>query len=114
MKRKDLQTGMILEQRDGHKTIVILNHCSNITYITQDSVIYENNVSWTGLDNWNDDLFDKNGDVDYDIIKVYQPENPNESLKFKGKLIWERIEPVEMTVAEIEQKLGIRDLKIVK
>lgn len=41
---------------------------------------------------------------DFDIVKVVRPE----------QVLWEEEQSTEMTVAELEEKLGIKNLKIVK
>ena len=81
------------------------------------------------LSNYTDDLKFRNSH-DYSIVKVYEPKQGLEfflKLYLDGtrglfrkieedlNLIWERDEkPVEMTIAEIEEKLGVKNLKVVK
>ena len=50
-----------------------------------------------------------------DIVAVYNPSDLT-SLDFNSlhlKLIWKRPEEVVMTISEIEEKLGIKNLKVV-
>lgn len=57
---------------------------------------------------------------DYDVVAIYKLTDLHhfDDLEFAavvyGELVWERPKVVEMTVAEIEEKLGIKNLKIVK
>lgn len=51
----------------------------------------------------------------YDVMEIMRPKNVNSSLEYTDQyLVWEREEFVEMTVKEIEEKLGVENLKIVK
>lgn len=117
MKKSDLRSGMIVEFRNGKMDLVMLNpDCVRRELISFDG-------GFIGLDHYNEDLtYEGIDDEVWDIVKVYSLEssichilsNTRETLK-KKKLIWERPEvSTEMTIAEIEAKLGIKNLKIIK
>ena len=117
MKKSDLKTGMIVELRNGKMYLVMLNpDCEDRELISLDGGFmslcdYEENLRWA-----------KSFDDQWTVVKIYSLENSicfilsekEEALKNK-KLIWERKGiPVEMTIAEIEEKLGIKNLRIIK
>ena len=111
MTKSDLKDWMVVETRDGVRFLV----CSyQNAYIGHNEYFRE--------ENYNEDLTHKY-DHDLDIVCVYKIINPfggaiclNSILELGNLIpIWEREEPpVEMTIAEIEKKLGIKNLKIVK
>lgn len=118
MNKSDLKTGMVVEVKNGEKYLVMLN-AEN-----KSMSLINFNGGFMSLDDYDESLNCVNGDdVDeWSVIKVYSLEK-NISVIFSctnrviknAKVLWERREePVEMTVAEIEKKLGIKNLKIVK
>lgn len=62
--KSDLKDGDIVTQRDGNKKTV----CDNTK-----SLKGLNNDSYLSKDNYNDNLIDKDGDTQFDIIKVERP-----------------------------------------
>lgn len=116
MKKSDLKTGMVVETRNNEHFLVMLNpDCED-----------RNLINFTGgfmpLCEYDDDLTATDGDTEWDIVKVYQLGTSiyyiidNAAMAMSGsKVLWERpAETVEMTIAEIEEKLGVKNLKIVK
>lgn len=111
MKKSDLKTGMVVETRNGEKYLVMLEpDCEGRELIRF-------NVGYMSLNDYNDELMLKKLNEKFDIVKVYSVESSicwllgdKESMKFK--LIWERSEPKEMTIEEIEAELGYK-IKIV-
>ena len=123
MTKADLKDWMIVETAEGFIFLVDKTH----GYLIHDS-------GHMPLSEYTDDLKhltpSLTGRRDYSIVKVYEPKQGSEFLlkayldstvpTFRKieedlNLIWERPEPVvEMTIAEIEEKLGIKNLKIVK
>lgn len=123
MTKSELKTGMIVRYRYGALRVIMRND----TEYDHDAYLVGAD-KWTELRNFNEDL--TFGDVfhapDNDIIAVY--EVPHRSYmnifcgKYKlddsfvmnyGHLLWEREDPVvEMTIKEIEEKLGIKNLRI--
>ena len=118
MKRVDLKTGMVIETREGKMGLVLLNTskgdviggCGNAGGSTWCESITRN---------YRDDLTSPYGDR-ADIVAVY---NSTSNLYFGSTdkqrldLIWKRpVEPIEMTIQEIAEKLGIdtNRLKIVE
>ncbi|WP_291585160.1 hypothetical protein [Blautia sp. LMAG:75] len=94
MEKDDLKNGMICELRDG-------------------SLMMWLNGVLRGIDEWcgdtGNDLKDKCGEEQYDIVKVYTTHGLSLRNMLKRthlKLIWERKETKEMTIAEIEKALG--------
>lgn len=94
MTRDDLKDGMICEQRKGDLMIWLNGSLRGICRC----------YSGTGMD-----LKDSKGERERDIIRVYTTaaETLSGMLK-RGQLtlIWERKEPKEMTIADIERELG--------
>lgn len=77
------------------------------------------NDGFTSMGSYKDDL--TNGvNHEYDVVAIYKLTDLHNfddfglAVKLYGELVWERPKPVEMTIAEIEKKLGIKNLKIVK
>ena len=110
--KADLEDGMIMKLRDDRYYMYFKKFNKGVRY-----------GGCITLEGYNDDLI-YNSPIDRcyckenDIVAVYSPENLN-SLDFKLQvknlnLIWERPEEVVMTISEIEEKLGITNLKIVK
>lgn len=117
MKKSDLKSGMIVEFRNGKQDIVMLNpDCTDKELISLDG-------GYLRLDDYNEDLTCRiASNVNWDIMKIYSLgskivhilSNTKETLNNK-KLILERVTPpTEMTISEIEKKLGIKNLKIIK
>lgn len=113
MTKADLKDWMIVEDNLDRRYIVDKVHGCFLQYN------YTNNYI-SNMDNFNGDLHDSaNGHY---ITKVFDPTINELSRILDGfsdviprDIIWEREEPaVEMTIAEIEEKLGIKNLKIVK
>lgn len=116
MKKSDLKTGMVVEMRNGERYLVMLNP----DYVDRDLISFSG--GFLPLCEFDDYLAANDGDTEWDIVKVYRIEanvhyiisNPGIAIKH-ARLLWERTEEtVEMTVAEIEEKLGVKNLKIVK
>lgn len=119
MTKSDLKTGMVVKTRNGKMYLVMLNpDCEDREFIDF------NDDGWLRGSGFNDDLTrntDYYDNSDYDIVRVYTAGSGICRLFNKIdfldslKLLWEREEkPIEMTVSEIEKKLGIKNLKIVK
>ena len=114
MELEDIKTGMLVETRDGVIKLVLSN-----TFIGKDGGYSSH---W-----YNSDLT-HTGSSDIDIVKVYAEPNGTlnsridywsknnyAELLARTKLLWSREkESVEMTIPEIEQALGITNLKITK
>lgn len=116
MKKSDLKTGMVLETRNGEKYLVMLNpDCKDMELINfkggyMPLYYYNNELIFT----------EKPAEKparEFDVVKVYSAGwtirdllSDKEHMKFK--LIWERNEPKEMTISEIEKELGYK-IKIV-
>lgn len=102
--KTDLEDGMIVKLRDDRYYMYFkkFNKC----------VRYEGYIS---LEDYNDDLCCIL-DGAYDIVAIYNLKDLT-SLVFNTKylkLVWERPDKVYMTISEIEEKLGIKNLEIVK
>ena len=111
MKKSDLKTGMVVETRNGEKYLVMLEpDCGGRELINFSR-------GYMSLSSYNDELMLEKSYEELDIMKVYSVGisiswllSDKKSMKFK--LIWERNEPKEMTIAEIEKELGYK-IKIV-
>ena len=106
--KADLKDGMIMETRDGRYYMYFKKFNRGIRYEGYISIDdYTNNLSYSS-----------SAPSSYDIVAVYSPESLT-TLEFAPQvkyfnLIWERPEEeVVMTISEIEEKLGITNLKIV-
>lgn len=126
-KNKDLRSGYVVEFRNGARRIV--TRVNDFTRILVNPEIH----NWNYLSAWGDDLklkrnirtaynecrIETTPDGEYDIVKVYglptstkeygfcfsANETDPSRLAFRP-VLWERKDPVKMTVAEISAKLG--------
>lgn len=107
--KDNLKTGDFIVKRNGKIGLVLRS---------QGIIMYE--TGWTAISNLKENL---NSDLDreYDVIKVYRGfEEFHFTFKEynKGILVFDRdiYDPEEtiMTVSEIEKKLGVKNLKIIK
>lgn len=108
--KADLKSGDVCVARNGDVEIVCLE---TDTLILTESFNY--------LDDIDDDLTDCEDEKEFDIVKVYRPTSPHhcqfEPYAYEqGELVYERKDEsiTEMTVAEIEEALGIKNLKVVE
>lgn len=118
MTKSELKTGMIVRYRDGRLRMVL----KDTEHEEKDIAVGTD--GWSALDEYNEDLTYTNYS-DIDIMYVYNIElnrnytyllnrdNLNDSyINDFGTLIWER-KTNEMTIKEIEEKLGIENLRII-
>lgn len=110
-KKSDLKNGMLVKTRNGNSYIFI-------EY--PDMHIFVRRDGYNRIGEYKEDLTINRGhnDDELDIIEVYEPVQYITTLNIeqeivKATLIWKREEVVEMTVSEIEKKLGIKNLKVV-
>lgn len=94
MTKADLKDGMVCEQRNGELMLWL-------------------NGALRGMERWcsgtGDDLKSTRGNEDNDIVKIYRTDGRVLKDMFSPRLltlIWERKEPKEMTLADIERELG--------
>lgn len=120
MNKSDLKTGMMVVTRNGDEFMVILSveYANTGTNEPRNVMVSEN--GWMPLYEYSDDLV-LGIMSELDIVAVYSPKmtaslwKKNIKNECYWECIWKRDEPpVEMTLAEIEKKLGIKNLKIVK
>lgn len=121
MTKSELKTGMVVRYRDGRLRMVL-----------KDTEHHEKDIivgidGWASLNEYDEDLtFPNNSDID--IMYVYNmglivsytyllnTDKLNDSyIHGFGNLIWDRTETktTEMTIEEIEEKLGIKNLRII-
>jgi len=111
-----MKPGLVAQTRNGNWYLCVpSNHSTTV----QGEWVIAREYGHMSASSYEDDL--TCDDSDYDIMRVYDPMciirlNPEQLAGFSTtELLWERKEkPVEMTIAEIEEKLGIRNLHIVK
>lgn len=102
--KADLKTGMRVKLRDGD-TYIILQNVQTEHYGFQNIFLASQNGYEVGSSIKNDLTWD--GDPDWDIIEVYDKPSNSEILdetKF-GKLLWQRPEPMILTIEEAEAAL---------
>lgn len=116
MKKSDLKSGAIVETRAGNKYILLLK----TKYYGEIKDLLVNLAEGTNLSysDYDDDLtasFQSN-----DIMKVCQHEYVGDNIRShilkqdEDDWTWIREEETVMTISEIEEKLGISNLKIKK
>lgn len=108
--KASLQNGMLVQTNEEY---------SNLYLVLDDKIVQLHD--FISLDRYNGDLtFKSQINSDLAIIRVYSGKgisflNKLEDGAKEENLLWEREEiETEMTIAEIEEKLGIRNIKIVK
>jgi len=107
MTKDDLKTKMGVKTREGSR------------YIVLDDIIVRNSDAkgFNLIDNYQDDLTSARFPM-LDIMEIYQPRNCGTMLKCEfessaWKLIWQRTEPKEVTMSEVNARFGY-DVKIVE
>lgn len=110
--KSDLEDGMIMKLRDGRFYMYLKKFNRGVRYEGFIPIAdYNDDLTYNGLSSYSSGMCD--------IVAVYNPESlttldfASEVSKY-ANLIWKRPEEVVMTVSEIEKKLGITNLKIVK
>lgn len=95
--KADLRTGMILEDRDGNKKIVLLNTAAGdiYRYISDGDRLISN---WGDIKNYNDDLTFNGGCREFDTMKVYGGNNIYIGMT-NQQLIWERKSKLHITTS---------------
>lgn len=115
MKKSDLKTGMRVTLRSGRIFIVLLNFQHAYDKST-DVLVSPDSSAWNLLDYYSDDLKHRDYSLD-DIVKVEIPEHVYAVFGIGEKkytTIWKREnEPKEMTIEEIQEKLGYK-IKVVE
>lgn len=125
MKKSDLRNGAIVETRDGDKLILLFG-CSRYNN-SDNSLISLTNGTWLSFSIYNDDLT-YCYDSEFDIMKVAQSDYVGDDIRnhiinHNDEWTWVRDESEDesederetvMTISEIEEKLGISNLKIKK
>ena len=113
MNKSDLKTGMRVEHRNGRMSIVVLGIDGG------DRIVNER--SRDGLDYYDDNFNNNKNYHEFDFVRIYDKPDyidiPNLfNIELKGELLWERQEPIELTMQEIADKFGVsvENLKIKK
>ncbi len=117
MKKNDLKNGAIVETRNGDKFILLFNCCN---YGDKDDLLISlDDGEYLNFDGYNENL-KVCDDGDYDIMKVCQNKYVGDNIRShilkqnEDNWTWIREEETVMTISEIEEKLGISNLKIKK
>ena len=117
MKKSDLKNGAIVELRNGDKYILLFDCCNGRD--RDDLLISLNEGGYLYFSSYNKSLEDKD-DKYFDIMKVCQYEYVGDNIRShilkqnENDWIWIREEETVMTISEMEEKLGISNLKIKK
>lgn len=115
MKKSDLKTGMLVKIKNSRGIVKV----GMVLLDTRNGDIVSSRDTWFPFCNYPCTIGESTT-FGSRIIEVRQPENNSDfSADYWGiaKVIWEYVEPpkvTEMTVADIETKLGVKNLKIVK
>lgn len=115
MKKSDLKNGAIVETRNGDKFILLFNCCNDGN--KEDLFISLEDGRYLKFDDYDENLNDCS-DKDYDIMKVCQNKYVGDNIRShilkqnEDDWTWIREEETVMTISEIEEKLGISNLKI--
>ena len=118
MTKENLQTGHIIERKDGVRGIVMLNCIStNPDWPDTIDIIVCHNGTNKQLADYNSDLSHPYN-PDASIVKVYAPFNPVHVLSFSNpnanhKLLWKATKVEELTLEQVCKELG-REIKIIK
>lgn len=101
MKKEDLKTGMFGKMSNG-KWFVIVNNL----------IVYEKG-SFDFVGKLNDNLSFANYEIEI-VVNAFGFDNARCGIKDKNKILYDRYDKKEtaMTIAEIEEKLGIKNLVI--
>lgn len=105
--KADLEDGMIMKTRDGRYYMYLKKYNRGLRH-----------EGFISLDDYDDDLTCYRYISNYDIVAVYNPKDLT-TLDFVSWVmyhdpIWKRPEKVRMTIKEIEEKLGIKNLEIIE
>lgn len=110
--KEDLKTGMLTETDKGEFFLVLLNtEFGDVLKRIDDNGI---STYWNSLDDFNNNL---ENSYSVKIINVYTPVEKYRigfTSILPNSLVWTRNNTTELTITEIEEKLGIKNLKIVK
>jgi len=118
MKKSELRSGMMVKTRNGQRAIVMLNTPNGDAIVGGEGNY--NNYTWQYLSSYNEDLTCKIPGCEIsDIVKVYRFQSNMKGASFdrpESDVIWERKEPIELTMDEIARKFNIpvSQLKIKK
>lgn len=112
MTKSDLIAGKhVVETRNGRRFLIFDSKVGKF--------MFETNGEFMLLESYDEYLMMIDEDEDFDIMKIYEFKNPASKFSMQKyseqclTLVWERTEPKEMTMAEIEKELGYK-VKIVK
>lgn len=108
--KAELKTGMAVELANGETYIVF----HNLDYDNGKCLVSHSLNNSINLNTMTEDLEYK-GNRSKDIVKVFGMAVSWKEVGISyGDCIWERPTNVELTIADIEKKLGIKNLKIIK
>ena len=110
MTLNDLKTGMIVKIRNGEYHIIMRDFIDDGDILAGLSCNNKILGTWTSLSNYNQDMTNSRF-PHIDIMSVY--DSYPYSADTPKKLLWERKEYKEVTMKEIEEKLGCK-VKIVE
>lgn len=104
-KKSDLRSGMVVENRQGQRSLVLLNAPEGDMLVGDDNNEFK---TWMPLSSLTNDLTYSNTSFKYDIVKVYDYTNNSSAATFSAyrELLWAREEDtVELNgeyIAEIK------------
>ena len=115
----DLRTGMVVETKNG-KMFMVFAFLNTSNGATEVIVNLDGSGEYLHLNYYKDDLsinYRACGQHDgYDIVKVFRPRRPSQTLSLREKediyreyeLLWGKDVVKEMTLSELEEKLGYK------
>ena len=112
--KDNLETGMRVVVRDGNEYVVMKDY--ETVHYGVGAIFGFDGIGFKSLKNYNHDLTHATLGKDSDIMKVLKPIYDSDVLSNNEdgfEVIWEREEAVELTVAQISEKLGYK-VKVVE
>ena len=114
MTKSELKTGMIVTMRNGKKMTVYRDCACSFAHPNHNDVFVDAfTSSWSSLNSYTEDLKNKSGYVEFDIVKVELVHYPYDYNKYPNfakvdDVLWTREKTKKLTVAEIENILGYK------
>lgn len=100
-----LETGQVIKLRNGNKYVVLCKQDETIFMGIGDNGRHKN-TSFMSQENYDVNLKARYKNDKYDIIKIYEGGKSIAKCILSKEILWERIEPKRMTIADVETAMG--------